>query len=162
MATHRCHLHKTVPDFPCLDEACTLELPEIPWGPFDTPCPKVPNFRVTWDPISNPPSQDPPLLPPRAYHINQGAIDVCNELGMQPADAIVWLKGELGRKKEARDLQQALEDAFRKVAQAEGVMLHAKQKEFFKDLFGAFLAELKKGEGKGRTQIKDVDIRVNR
>jgi len=84
-------------------------------------------------------------LPPRAYHINQGAIDICNGLGMQPADAIVWLNGELGRKMEARDLTQQLVDAFRVVAQAEGVMLHAKQKEFFKDLFAGLLAELKKG-----------------
>lgn len=86
-------------------------------------------------------------LPPRAYHINQGAIDICNGLGMQPADAIVWLNGELGRKMEARDLTQQLVDAFRVVAQAEGVMLHAKQKEFFKDLFAGLLAELKKGDG---------------
>jgi hypothetical protein len=81
---------------------------------------------------------------PRAYHINQGAIDVCNHLDMEPADAIVWLQGELRRKTETRDLTVQLEDAFRKVAQAEGVMLHATQKEFFRELTASLLAAVKK------------------
>jgi len=105
------------------------------------PCPVVP---TTWGSVTLNSAPVFVPLPPRAYHINQGAIDICNGLGMQPADAIVWLNGELGRKMENRDLQQSLEDAFRKVSQAEGVMLHARQKEFFKELFAAVLEELKK------------------
>jgi hypothetical protein len=83
-------------------------------------------------------------LPPRAYHITQGAIDICNGLGMQPADVIVWQAGELRRKTETRDLSVQLEDAFRKVAQAEGVMLHVTQKEFFRELTASLLAAIKK------------------
>jgi hypothetical protein len=83
-------------------------------------------------------------LRPRAYHINQGAIDVCNQLGMEPADVIIWQAGELKRKTETRDLTVQLEDAFRKVAHVEGVMLHEKQKEFFRDLTASLLAGMKK------------------
>jgi len=95
-------------------------------------------------------------LKPRAYHINQAAIDICNSLGLAPAEAILELQrlnGDFAQLLDERDKMiaslknivptdgrpvytlQEFGDIMRKVCQTEGVMLHDKQKGFFRELF---------------------------
>ena len=97
-------------------------------------------------------------LKTRAYHISQGAIDVCNERELAPSEVIVEL--EALRKYHITVLQerdtmisslknivptdgrpvytlQEFGDIMRKVCQTEGVMLHEKQKGFFREIFAS-------------------------
>ena len=97
-------------------------------------------------------------LKARAYHINQQAIDICNAMERQPVDTIIalaeWVEGQksiIQEKENAiRDLKSVVPtdgrpiytleefgDVMRKVTQAEGVMLHEKQKGFFRELFAS-------------------------
>lgn len=97
-------------------------------------------------------------LKPRAYHINQSAIDICNAMERQPAETIVALKEWVEEQKvllaERDKMIESLKnivptdgrpvytleefgDVMRKVTQAEGVMLHEKGKGFFRELFGS-------------------------
>ena len=94
----------------------------------------------------------------RAYHISQGAIDVCNERHQAPAEMIVELDQEtrdmeailIERDKMIASLKSIVPtdgrpvytleefgDVMRKVTQAEGVMLHTRQKGFFQELFAS-------------------------
>jgi len=99
-------------------------------------------------------------LKARAYHINQAAIDVCNWLELAPAEAILELDvrvTEANRLLQERDKMiaslksivptdgrpvytlQEFGDIMRKVCQTEGVMLHEKQKGFFREIFASFM-----------------------
>jgi hypothetical protein len=105
-------------------------------------------------------------LKPRAYHINQAAIDVCNLMEMAPVEAILSLSEMVDNQKavlEERDKMiaslknivptdgrpvytlQEFGDVMRKVCQTEGVMLHEKQKGFFRDLFAGLLRAVNGG-----------------
>lgn len=98
------------------------------------------------------------MLKTRAYHISQGAIDVCNERGMAPAEMIVDLDRavrDMAAILEERDKMiaslknivptdgrpvytlQEFGDVMRKVCQVEGVTLNEKQKGFFRELFAS-------------------------
>ena len=76
---------------------------------------------------------------PRLCNISPEARKICDELQMRPSDAIVWLRSE----NNSQDIQKVVNDAIRMVAQTEGVMLHEKQKGFFRDLFGSLLDVLR-------------------
>lgn len=97
-------------------------------------------------------------LKARAYHINQAAIDACNEWGKMPSELIIELylsRKNLLESNRAKDRMidslksivptdgrpvytlQEFGDVMRKVTQAEGVMLHDKQKGFFQALFAS-------------------------
>ena len=105
-------------------------------------------------------------LKPRAYHINQEAIEVCNGLERSPADTIVALSERVANQDEIleeRDKMisslknivptdgrpvytlQEFGDVMRKVCQTEGVMLHEKQKGFFRDLFSGIMQVIRPG-----------------
>ena len=94
----------------------------------------------------------------RAYHISQGAIDVCNGYQLPPSETIVAVVADRERYLallHERDTMIAslknivptdgrpiytLEEfgvVMRKVCQVEGVMLHDKQKGFFQALFAS-------------------------
>jgi len=106
-------------------------------------------------------------LKPRAYHINQEAIEVCNGLERSPADTIVALSERVTSQDEMIEVRdkmiaslksivptdgrpvytlQEFGDVMRKVTQTEGVMLHDKQKGFFRELFGGLVQVLKECE----------------
>lgn len=118
------------------------------------------------------PEEEPPAiqyvpLRARAYHISQDAIDYCNQMERSPADTIV-AQGEYIRDlkilveekdKAMRDMMRIVPqdgrpiytleefgETVRKVTQVEGVMLHEKQKGFFRDLFSGFM-QVVKGRG---------------
>jgi len=97
-------------------------------------------------------------LKPRAYHIGQAAIELCNAYELPPAETIVRLRVQLldslalleERDKMISSLKNivptdgrpiyTLEEfgvVMRKVCQVEGVMLHDKQKGFFQALFAS-------------------------
>ena len=97
-------------------------------------------------------------LKPRAYHINQEAIDACNRFNRVPSDLILLLIADNKRVIEsnmAKDRMieslksivptdgrpiytlEEFGDVVRKVCQLEGVMLHDKQKGFFQALFAS-------------------------
>lgn len=97
-------------------------------------------------------------LKARAYHINQAAIDVCNRFEEFPTDLIIRLTSDNKRLLEAgvakdRMIEslksivptdgrpvytlQEFGDIMRKVCQTEGVMLHEKQKGFFREIFAS-------------------------
>ena len=106
-------------------------------------------------------------LKPRAYHINQAAIDICNAMERAPAETILQLSEWVEAQKsllEERDKMiaslknivptdgrpvytlQEFGDIMRKVCQTEGVMLHEKQKSFFREIFASF-AKVIQGRG---------------
>lgn len=124
---------------------------------------------MTGDEIEPPEREDVDFVPlkPRAYHINQAAIDICNNQGLAPAEAILDLDALVKHQEgmlEERDKMiaslknivptdgrpvytlQEFGDIMRKVCQTEGVMLHEKQKGFFRDLF-ASLTKAIQGRG---------------
>lgn len=71
------------------------------------------------------------------YRISQDAIDICNELRMSPKEAIVWQAGVMKTVLNREDMQKIVNDSVRQVVQVEGVMLHEKQKGFFRELFAS-------------------------
>jgi hypothetical protein len=97
-------------------------------------------------------------LKARAYHINQTAIDICNEREQAPAETIieldslrqVYLTAIGERDKQIADLKNIVPtdgrpvytleefgEMTRKVCQIEGVMLHERQKGFFREIFAS-------------------------
>lgn len=82
-------------------------------------------------------------LTPGTYRINQDAIDICNQLRMTPKEAIVWQSGVLNNVLNREDMQKIVNDSVRQVVQVEGVMLHERQKGFFRDLFSNLLSVIK-------------------
>ena len=77
----------------------------------------------------------------RAYHINQEACDICNGRGMEPSACIVAMDGELLRR--PGEMEKLVLGAVRQVTQEEGVVLHEKQKGFFKELAVGMVRYLK-------------------
>lgn len=75
--------------------------------------------------------------------INEEGADVCNKLGMKPNDALIWLDRELMKWRGEKILDRVVEDKVRKICQIEGVMLHEKQKGFFRDLFTSLMKFLR-------------------
>jgi len=78
-------------------------------------------------------------LTPGTYRISQDAIDICNELRMAPKEAIVWQAGVMKTVLNREDMQKIVNDSVRQVTQVEGVMLHEKQKGFFREVFASFM-----------------------
>jgi len=99
-------------------------------------------------------------LKPRAYHIPQDSIDICNAMERSPADTIVALSEWVESQKvilEERDKMiaslknivptdgrpvytlQEIGEVVRKVTQIEGVNLSEKQKGFFREVFASFM-----------------------
>ena len=83
-------------------------------------------------------------LKSKAYHISQGAIEVCNRWGMEPSATIEMMAIELARGPEATE--RLVLGAVRQVCQVEGIMLHEKQKGFFKELAVGMMRYLKGDE----------------
>lgn len=121
--------------------------------------------------ISQEPVQEQGFVPlkPRAYHIPQESIDICNEREQTPAETIIdlealrltYLKEIQDRDKHIEDLKkvvpvdgrpiytlQEIGDVVRKVCQTEGVMLHEKQKQFFREVFSNLVTVMKGVLGK--------------
>jgi hypothetical protein len=84
-------------------------------------------------------------LVPGTYRMSQDAIDICNGLRMAPKECIVWQAGVLKTVLNREDMQKIVNDSVRQVVQVEGVMLHEKQKGFFRDLFSGLLQAVKGG-----------------
>lgn len=87
-------------------------------------------------------------LTPGTYRIGQEAIDICNELRMDPKEAIVWQAGVMKTVLNREDMQKIVNDAVRQVTQVEGVMLHEKQKQFFREVFANLVTVMKGLVGK--------------
>jgi hypothetical protein len=88
-------------------------------------------------------AQEEPPVYPRAYHIKQEACNICNTRGLQPSECIVVLAGEVATRSDKREIQQMLGETVRQVTQVEGVVLHEKQKGFFRDLAMGMIKHLK-------------------
>lgn len=73
------------------------------------------------------------------YRISQDAIDICNGLRMAPKECIVWQAQVMKEVLNRDDMQKIVNDAVRTVCQTEGVMLHEKQKGFFREVFANFM-----------------------
>lgn len=97
-------------------------------------------------------------LKARAYHINQAAVDICNNIRLAPSEAIVEQNSKIGEMYQLLDERdkmiaslknivptdgrpvytlQEFGDIMRKVCQTEGVMLHSDQKGFFREIFAS-------------------------
>jgi hypothetical protein len=75
----------------------------------------------------------------KVYRIGQEAADICGKYQMPPRDVIVHLEGVVQDQRGRISTEAAVESAVRKVTQVEGVMLHEKQKGFFRDLFASLM-----------------------
>ncbi len=76
-------------------------------------------------------------LTPGTYRIGQDAIDICNGLRMSPKDTIVWQAQVMKNILNESDMKKIVNDSVRQVVQVEGVMLHEKQKGFFREVFAS-------------------------
>jgi hypothetical protein len=76
-------------------------------------------------------------MTPGTYRINQDAIDICNNLRLAPKDVIVWQAKTMKELLNKEDMAKIVNDSVRQVVQVEGVMLHDKQKGFFREIFAS-------------------------
>lgn len=68
-------------------------------------------------------------------NISPEARKICDGLNMSPSDAIVWLDGIVHKTFSPDEFRKIVNESVRQVTQVEGVMLHDKQKGFFRELF---------------------------
>jgi len=80
----------------------------------------------------------------KAYHISQEAIDICNRLGMDPSETILYLNAEVEKQSAFIDVKKAM----REVMQVEGVtLLRVADTEMLEKCFPLVISsEIQKGK----------------